>query len=52
MAKRPLRRVRTTMTAICDATPSIRVCLTLRATVPNLLYSPEQVEGEFFETGI
>src|SRR5215218_8703091 len=49
MAKRPLRRVRTTITAICNATPSIRLCLTRMPKAPNQPYSPECVEGLFSE---
>jgi uncharacterized protein (DUF1800 family) len=35
IAKRPLRMVRTTMSAICKGTPSIAVSFTRRATVLN-----------------
>src|SRR5215207_5728286 len=44
MAKRPLKRVRTTMTAICNPTPSIRGSCTRGARFPNPSYSPECVE--------
>jgi hypothetical protein len=49
MAKRPLKRVRITMTAICNATPSIRGSCTRGTRFPNKSYSPNLLEEGFCE---